>query len=320
MSSIFYPILPFSCPWGAWGSCRFCGIPFMERVLTPELPSEKELLAQFDVFVQEPKNRKDIQRHKRIAIAPNGSIVPEVPKVQRDYILQFCHGHNLQFESELISTLIDPQRAYELYDRAYKVRFRALSDDERRRMICETLEEIDHALNQEFPENNVLLNTGLEVADSDDLKNLHKYTTNLDDYVAYADYLRARNIFVGANVLVGAPMIADPVRKALYTIRFAFEKMRADKALLITWNPVKYTVGKKLYDRGEVDVLSATQSAEIYLIAKTIYPGKKIEYNPMRSHIYHGKHQNFREGRINTDVRKAQARDEVRRIADQIFA
>lgn len=319
MSSIFYPILPFSCPWGAHGSCKFCGIPFMEKVLISELPTHQDILMQFENFIKEPKNMKDIERRQRVAIAPNGSVVPEVPKIQRDQILRFCHEYGVQFESEIIATLISPEKTYRMYDKAYRVRFRNLTDNERHKKVCETLEEIECTLNHDFKGRNVLLNTGLEVADSDDLKTLHKYTTNLNDYVLYADYLRARNIFVGANVLIGAPIIKDPVKKSLLTIRFAFNEMGADKILLIVWNPVKRTVAKNLYDCGEIDVLSATQSAEIYKIAREIYPEKKIEYNQMRSHVYHGKHQNFRPDRINTDKRKQKAREEVRRIADQIF-
>lgn len=320
MSSVFYPVLPFSCPWGAWGSCRFCGIPFMERVLVPEMPKQEELFSQFDSFVENPKNLKDIQRHKRVAIAPNGSVVPEVPRNLRDYVFSFCQQRGLRFESELIATLIDKKRTFMLYERAYRVKFRSLTAVELERKVTETIEDIEQALNRDFPDKNVLLNAGLEVADSDDLQKLHKYTTDLEDFIAYADYLRKRNILVGANVLVGAPMVDDPIRKALQTIRFAFERMRADKILLITWNPVNHTVAKKLYDRGEVDVISATEAAEIYRVARRAYPEKEIEFNAMRAYIYHGKHPNFRSARINTDERKAKARENVRSIAKEVFA
>lgn len=320
MSSIFYPVVPFSCPWGAWGSCRFCGIPFMEKVLVPQMPTQKKLRLQFDSFVNNPRNAKDIKRHKRIAIAPNGSVVPEVPKYLRDYILAFCKKHNLCFESELIATLIDQERTYALYDRAYKKKNPELSDLERHEKVISTLTEIDRALNEEFPNSNVLLNIGIEVANSDDLKTLHKYTHDLNDFVACAEYLHVRGIKVGANILVGAPFVEDSVRKALETVRFAFEEMRADKILLITWNPVKSTVAKKQYDKGNIDVLSATQSAEIYHVAREQHPDKEIEFNRMRAHIFHGKHPNFRDGRINTEVRKIKARKVVRDIAVEVFA
>lgn len=321
MSHIFYPVVPSSCPWGAWGACRpFCGIPFMERVLTPEMPKSEELLLQFYCFVQNPKNLSDIERRKKIAIAPNGSVVPEVPKVLRDHVLKFCVERGFRFESELIATLTDPQRAYALYDRAYQVRFRTLTAGERARKVQETLDEIEQALNHDFPGRNVLLNTGLEVANAEDLQKLHKYTTNLGDFVAYAEYLRERTIAVGANILLGAPTIAEPIRKAFETIRFAFEKMRADNILLITWNPVRHTLGKKLYDRGEVNVLSATEAAEIYLAAKRVYPQKSIQFNNMRAYVYHGMHPNFRGSRVNTEERKQQAREKVRYVAREVFA
>lgn len=291
----------------------------MEKVLVPEMPAEKELKAQFDVFVNNSRNAQDIKRHKRIAIAPNGSVVPEVPKPLRDYVLAFCKKHNLCFESELIATLIDEKRAYALYDRAYKKRHRGLSGSERHGKVVATLQEIDDALNSEFLGNNVLLNIGVEVANSEDLKMLHKYTDDPDDFIACAEYLRARGIRIGANILVGAPFIQDPVRKALETVRFAFEEVRADKILLITWNPVKYTVAKKQYDKGNIDVLSATESAEIYHVVKAAYPHKEIECNRMRAHVFHGKHPNFRGARISTDERKIRAREAVRALAREVF-
>lgn len=312
--------MPFSCPWGSWGSCRFCGIPFMERVLAENTLPDDQLLAQFDSFAADPRNAKDIARHKRVAIAPNGSVVPEVPKALRNHVLRFCEKNNLRFESELIATLIDQERTRGLYERHFQVKMPQVAPAERTRMADETLAEIDAALNHDFPGKNVLLNTGLEVANEDDLKKLHKYTADLDDFLRYAEFLRSRKILVGANILLGPPMIGDPVRKALETVRFAFEKMRADKILLITWNPVKYTLGKKLYDAGQVDVLSATESAEIYNEARRCYPEKEIEFNRMRSHIYHGKHGNFRDVRINTDERKVQSRENVRTIARQVFS
>lgn len=315
MSSIFYPVLPFSCP----HTCHFCGIPFMERILTKEMPKNKALKKQFDDFVSIDKNKKDIERHKRVAVAPNGSIVPEVPKPLREHIMAFCNERGLKFESEFIATLIDKERTKEIYEKAFKRKFRTLGDDDVQRQVLEILEEIEQALNEEFPGHNVLLNTGLEVANEDDLKMLHKYTSDLDDFIAYAEYLRKRNIGVGANVLVGAPRIEEPVRKALETVKFAFEKMQADKILMITWNPVKHTVSKKLYDDGKIDVISATESAEIYSQAKKAYPKKEIEFNSMRAYVLHGKHPNFRATRINTDERKEKARENVRRIAKEVF-
>src|SRR3989344_8343379 len=151
MSSVFYPVVPFSCPWGAWGSCMFCGIPFMEKVLVPDMPTGKELRAQFDLFVNNSRNAKDIKRHGRVAIAPNGSVVPEVPKYLRDYVFAFCKKHNLCFESELIATLIDPERTFTLYDRAYKKRYPHLSDSQRKEKTLATIKEIEGALNEEFP-------------------------------------------------------------------------------------------------------------------------------------------------------------------------
>ena len=315
MGSVFYPILPLSCPWGAQGACRFCGIPFMEKVLTEQMPVNKELFLQFDNFVTNEKNWKAIQRHKRIAIAPNGSVVPEVPRVLRQYILKFCSNNNLRFESELIATLVDEEKSRLLYQKAFNKWFQRLSKKEIRIKVETTLLEIEKALNEDLSNKNVLLNTGLEVADEGDLKLLHNYTESLDDYLEYAAYLRERDIGVGANVLVGAPMIEDQIYKAFKTIRFAFEEMRADKILLIVWVPTKHTVAKKMYDQGKINVISATEAAEIYQIARRTYPDKEIEYNPMRAYVYHGKHPNFRDSRINTDKRKEQARENVRTIA-----
>lgn len=315
MSSIFYPVLPLSCPWGAQGACRFCGIPFMEKVLTEQLPTNEELFLQFDNFVSDEKNWEAIQRHKRIAIAPNGSVVPEVPRVLRQYILKFCSGNGFRFESELIATLVDKEKSRLLYQKAFSRWFRGLSKTEIKKRVDATILEIEEALNKEFPGRNVLLNTGLEVADEEDLQLLHNYTESLNDYLKYAAYLRERDIGVGANVLVGAPMIENPVYKAFKTIRFAFEEMKADKVLLIVWVPTKYTVAKKMYDQGKIDVLSATEAAEIYQIARRTHPDKEIEYNPMRAYVYHGKHPNFRSSQINTDKRKGQVRENVRNIA-----
>ncbi|MBI3308268.1 MAG: hypothetical protein HYZ79_02720 [Candidatus Melainabacteria bacterium] len=291
----------------------------MERVLTKEMPPEKELKKQFDDFTSVEKNQRDMEKHRRVAIAPNGSVVPEVPKSLREYIMGFCTERGLRFESELIATLTDKERTREIYEKAFKRKFRDLGEEDRQRQVEEILNEIEQALNEEFPGHNVLLNTGLEVANEDDLKMLHKYTSDLDDFIAYASYLRERNISVGANVLVGAPRVEEPIRKALETVKFAFEKMQADKILMITWNPVKHTAAKGLYDQGLVDVMSATESAEIYLQAKAAYPNKEIEPNRMRSHVLHGKHPNFRESRINTDERKQRARENVRRIAKEVF-
>ena len=284
------------------------------------MPPDGQLLAQFDSFVADPRNAKDIARHRRVAIAPNGSVVPEVPRVLRDHILQFCAKNNLRFESELIATLVDAERARILYDRHFLVKMPKSTPAEREKMVDAVLEDIDQALNRDFSGKNVLLNTGLEVANEDDLKKLHKYTADLDDFLRYAEFLKSRNIFVGANILLGPPTISDPVRKAFETIRFAFEKMMADKILLITWNPVKHTLGKKLYDIGQIDVLSATESAEIYNETRRRYPEKEIEFNRMRSHIYHGKHENFRDVRINTDEKKARIREDVRNAARQVFS
>ena len=331
----------FQCPF----KCHaFCGIPERLRTLSPidsktglrKKPQEEELRTQFNTFLNEQssksgkkENLEAIQKQRRIVLAPNGSVVPEVPKVGREIVHGYCMTHGYRFESPFAAPLVDLEYAEQLYEAEYgrKGRYGSLSDIERKRIAREVVDEIETALNDEFPNKNVLLNLGLENSNEDDLKILGKYhaispvnrPVEIEIFVRAAHELKNKGISVGANILLGGPGIGDPIHKALETAKFAFEIMKVDKVYLSVWIPHSKTSGIKEYKDGVVDVMSATEAFEIKRIIAERYPDKEVELSTNRAQFWHGMHNNFKGLKIKGDGKKEIARANVRKIAETVF-
>ena len=145
----------FQCPF----KCHaFCGIPERDRTLSSRdrrtglrvIPAEDDLQTQFNDFTQ--NNIDAIKEQKRIVLAPNGSVVPEVPKFGRELVLGYCLTHGYRFESPFAAPLVDQEYTEALYYAEYgkKGRYGELLDSEKRRMAKQVVDEIETALNKDF--------------------------------------------------------------------------------------------------------------------------------------------------------------------------
>lgn len=279
------------------GGCTFCGFHMMKNCVSPTPVPVGEMLQHFDEFIKDEKNYQEILRGGRLSVETQGSWFLEVPKGLREHIYRFVESHGLELHSQCRATFYSQKR-----------------------MCAEGLSE--KIAQKAFEATNIelkpymLISTGLEVADNSDLKLINK-GCQLDDYVAFSQFIRSHGAKFAANVLIAPPLVQDPIMKALKTVRYAFEVLGAQEIVIISCIPRLGTPGHILWRQGKWNPISATESSEIFRIAKEKYPKKRIRFDTMRVHGLHGRYTG---PQIRTEEQKAAARKNVREIAKKVFS
>lgn len=265
------------------GGCIFCGFHMMKDCVSPTPVPIKQQIKHFDDFTNNKKNYQDILKKGRLVVAPEGSWFIEVPEALRQHIYHFVESHNLEFLSECRADVINKKEARNTLDVELKPYM----------FIC----------------------TGLEVANNSDLKLINK-GCQLDDYISFSQFIRSRGAKLGTNILIAPPLVQNPIRKALYTARFAFENLQASEIIFFSCIPRLGSFGHSLWRQGKWNPISASESSEIFQIIKARYPEKKVRLDTMRVHWFHGKYSG---PKIKTNAQKIAAQKKVRKIAQEVF-
>jgi len=193
MTCEYYPFSNITCHHFANdGGCNFCGYKYQKKSVSQANISIKEQISHFDNFILE--NIKDIKKHDRLVIAPNGSWFTQVPKELREHIYAFIKTENISFlKYESRATLFNMDAARK------ELSFTIFGDNLKSELLNleKSLDEITSSH---------IVSLGLEVADDQDLKKLNKGTI-LEDYVNASNEIHKRGGSVCCNILVAPHLI-----------------------------------------------------------------------------------------------------------------
>jgi uncharacterized Fe-S cluster-containing MiaB family protein len=294
------------------GGCTFCGFHLMKKCVSPAPVSDEKMIAHFDAFVDDKKNLDNLLKAGKILVESNGSWFIEIPRPVRYHIYEFVEKNKIELHTQCRATIIDNKKTRE----ALSIMFwrknvpSAIARLAGYEMANMAYEAIDKELKPYM-----LIFTGLEVANDKDLKIVNK-GCELKDFIAFSEFVRKRGAMVGANVLIGPPLVKDPVRKALETAKFGIEVMGAREASFGCCIPRLGTVGHRLWRSGEWNPVSTTECSEIYQQTKKKYPNNDVSIYLARIHCFHGK---YAKPKIQTERQKVLARANVRKIAVEVF-
>ncbi|MEW6616949.1 MAG: hypothetical protein AB1333_00835 [Patescibacteria group bacterium] len=293
------------------GGCTFCAFHTMKNCVSPIPVSISEQISHFDEFVNKKENREDIFKKKKILVETNGSWFVEVPKEVRDHIYRFVELHNLELHTQCRATLMNKTKT----QKALEIMFRAQHKSDYKELAKMRAEEIFFAMDTEFKPYIVMF-TGLEVANNDDLKIIHKECT-LNDFIRFSKFVRSHGARVGANVLIGPPLVEDPVRKALETAQFALDTLEVYEVAFCACIPRLGAKSHNLWLKGIWNPVSPTECSEILRTTRKKYPERVVSLYSPRIHFFHGK---YAKPNIKTEGQKIRARRAVRKIAREVFS
>jgi uncharacterized Fe-S cluster-containing MiaB family protein len=282
----------------------------MKNCVSPVPVSVADQIRHFDEFVNKRENIDDMFKKGKILVETNGSWFVEVPKKVRTHIYRFVEEYNLELHTQCRATLINRKKTRE----ALAIMYRAQHKKNYEELAERKAEEVFHAIDTELKPY-LFLFVGLEVANNDDLKIIHKECT-LNDYIRFSKFVRSRGAQVSANVLVGPPLVEDPIRKAFISAKFAFEELRAHEVAFCAYIPRRGAKSHHLWLKGIWNPISPTECSEILRRTRAKYKDEVTSLYSPRIHFFHGKYAN---PCIKTDAQKIEARTEVKRIAEEIF-
>lgn len=294
------------------GGCTFCGFHLMKKCVSSQPVSDEQMVAHFDAFVNDKKNLDNILKAGKILVESNGSWFVEITKAVREHIYEFVENNKIELHTQCRATIIDIKKTQE----ALSIMFwRRGADPVLTKLAAREIAKVVYEAIDKELKPYMLIFTGLEVANDEDLKIVNK-SCELKDFVAFSEFVRKRGAMVGANVLIGPPLVKDPVRKALETAKFGIEVMGAREAAFGCCIPRLGTVGHRLWRSGEWNPVSTTECSEIYWQTKEKYPNNDVSIYLARIHCFHGK---YAKPKIQTERQKALARANVRKIAKEVF-
>ncbi len=292
------------------GGCNFCSFHLMKNCVSATPVPIKQMIQHFDAFISDQKNYQDILKNGRLSVEPQGSWFLEVPKGLRHHIYRFVEFHGLELHSQCRATLTNKKKVQTALSISMKAKYGPDFDrDLLEKNVQATLESFKTELKPYM-----LISTGLEVANNDDLKLINK-GCQLSDFVSFSRFIRSGGAKLGANVLMAPPLVLDSVRKALKTAQYAFDVLKASEIMVVSCIPRIGSLGHALWRQGKWNPISATESAEIYWMIKDWYPEKTVKLDTMRVYCFHGKHGL----KIKTEKQKISARKKVRKIAQEVF-
>lgn len=296
------------------GGCTFCGFKSSKRCVSKKPVSVEETIAHFDNFAK--NNMEYLKKADRLIIAPNGSWFSEVPKELREHIYKFVEENSISLlKYECRATLFDREKARKEFEIVYKIKYKEPKTV--KRFTEETLDDVIKSLDE--INSNHMVSFGLEVADNKDLRLLNKGCC-LDDYIRASNYVHDKGAKVCCNILIAPPRIENPIYKALKTVKFGVEELKAEEFLVMPCIPMRGTVAYQEWIKGRWNPVSATSASEVFRIIKTNYPSVKIRYLDLRVFNFHGRHGKFkRKPGKWSEEEKQKERSKVRRIAKQVF-
>jgi uncharacterized Fe-S cluster-containing MiaB family protein len=295
------------------GGCTFCGFHLMKRCVSPVPVSDQQMIRHFDAFVNDKKNLDNILKVGKILVETNGSWFVQIPKAVREHIYKFVEKNKIELHTQCRPTVINEDKIL----RELKIMTDIRWTTDGQKSIVELVNmgrEIFKAIDTELKPY-MLIFTGLEVANNKDLQIIRK-GCDLEDFIAFSEFVRKRGAMVGANVLIGPPLVEYPVRKALQTAKFGIETMGAREVSFGCCIPRLGTIGHRLWRSGEWNPVSTTECSEIYRQTKNKYPDSDLSIYLARIHCFHGK---YAEPRIRTEEQKTLARANVKKIAKEVF-
>jgi len=298
------------------GGCTFCGFHTLKRCVSPTPVSDQEMIHHFNVFVNDKKHMDSLLKYGKILVETNGSWFTEMPRAVREHIYKFVENNKIELHTQCRATVINLQKTQEamgimLWRRGMH---NSLSEPVAKEMAQMAYEAIDTEL-----KTYMLIFTGLEVADDNDLKLLNKGCT-LEDFVLFSEFVRKRGAMVGANVLIKPPLIENHIHKALMSAKYGFEVLRSTEVSFCCCIPFKGTVGHRLWREAKWDPPSLAECSEILKQTRDKYlsenPRRDVSFYNPRVQCHHGKYTGRK---VKTERQKALVRANVRRIAAEVF-
>lgn len=295
--------------------CTFCGFHTLKRCVSPTPVSDQKMIQHFNAFVNDKKHMDSLLRYGKILVETNGSWFIEIPKVVREHIYKFVEVNKIELHTQCRATVINQekiQRAFEIM--TWTKGDRTSSESVEKEMAQMAYQAIDTELRPYM-----LIFTGLEVADDNDLKLLNKGCT-LEDFVSFSEFVRKHKAMVGANVLIKPPLIQNPIHKALMTARYGFEVLRATEVSFCCCIPFRGTLAHRLWREAKWNPPSLAECSEILKQTRDKYFSENLRrdvsfYNP-RVQCHHGKYTGRK---VTTERQKVLVRANVKRIAEEVF-
>jgi len=263
-TNYFYPKNNASCYWKQKsGGCTFCGFTALGGKYAPSKSTPpSRLIRNFRKFTL--KNHDFIMKKGYLSICPNGGMFTEVP----------------------------PELRQEIYSYAGKYGIK-LTYDSRAQVVLGGEEWLSHELKQackdaisEVKVNHIVV-FGLEVANDADLVKINKGTA-LSDFEQAANAVLSKGAGVGVNILIGPPMVEDPIRKAFETVKYAVEVLKATYVYIGACVPMG-AKSKEAYNSGAWNPVSPSEASEIFRQIKLLYPDIIVDYSNQAVHMKHRK-------------------------------